>query len=96
MNWKRTFSTTPLFSDQGVIYLNPYVDDVGCFSRFFIAKCDENQELNYSFDEVESINLFTIDEIVKMLDENPTMFKPDYVVAFTKFVSKIYNGQLDL
>lgn len=26
VNWKRTFSTTPLFSDQGAIYLNPYVD----------------------------------------------------------------------
>ena len=26
INWKRTLATTPLFSEQGAIYLNPYVD----------------------------------------------------------------------
>lgn len=78
-----------IFDIEEVAYLSPYVDDVGCFSKFFIAKYDDAQELNYSHDEVESINLFTVDEIIKMLDENPEMFKPDYVVAFKKFVSRI-------
>lgn len=26
INWKRTFSTTPIFSEQGAVYLNPYVE----------------------------------------------------------------------
>ena len=80
-----------IYDVQEVAYLNPYIDDVGCFSCFFIAKYNENQEINYSPEEVASIHFFTVDEILSMIDENPTMFKPDYIVAFKKYFRQISN-----
>lgn len=77
-----------IFDIQEVAYLNPYMDDVGCFSRFFIAKYDEKQEINYSPEEVDSIHFFTVDEILRMINENPSMFKPDYIVAFKSIWDK--------
>lgn len=77
-----------IYDIEEVAYLSPFKDDVGCFSKFFMAKYDDKQELNYSPDEVDSINYFTVQEILNMINENPDMFKPDYVVAFKKYFDK--------
>ena len=82
-----------IFDVQGVAYLKPYIDAVGCFSRFFIAKYDENQEIKYSPEKVASIHFFTVDEILTMINENPLMFKPDYIVAFKKYLKQISNEE---
>ena len=79
---------------QEIAYLNPYKDGVGCFSKFFLAQYDERQKIKYSPEEVEKILLFSVDEIARMIEEEPEMFKPDYIVAFKKYLynlERFYN-----
>ena len=75
-----------------IAYLNPYKDGVGCFSKFFLAQYDESQKIKYSPEEVEKILLFSVDEIARMIEREPEMFKPDYIVAFKKYLIQFRNN----
>lgn len=60
-NWKRTFSTTPLFSNQGAIYLNPYVDKKRTIDNIITeihALCINHsiEQIGWLFGDIEKID----------------------------------------
>lgn len=69
-------------------YYNPYKDNVGCFSKLYTAKYDLREEINYAKDEIEEIYYYTADEILKMIDDTPELFKSDYITMFKKIFDK--------
>lgn len=72
-------------------YFNPNELNTSSFSKMY--KLVYDNKLNYDKDGIQDIYYMTIDEISKLIDENPLQFKGDYP-KFFKWMKK--NNMLQL
>ena len=64
-----------------------YPNDYGLsfFSKYYIARCNEKTRLVMNTKELSKIEFMSCEEIRNKLENNPHMFKSDYLPAFNEF-----------
>ncbi len=87
INWKRTFGTTPFFSEQGAIFLNPYVDKKRTIDNIITeihAMC-----INYSIEQIG----WLFGDLEKIEYQYDTNNKNNYIQILTEELGKSFNDR---
>lgn len=87
INWKRTLETTPIFSEQGAIFLNPYVDKKRTIDNIITeihAMC-----INYSIEQIGWL-FGNIEKIDYQYNEKNNNY---YIQILTEELSRSFNDR---
>lgn len=72
-----------------VAYFSPYESDSHTFQKVYILKYND-KITNYDHNGIQEIYYMTKDEIQKLMNDMPTLFKTDYFVVMDYLLKKHY------